>query len=55
MNGYLSYTLAALAALGGVAGYLLGIIDMNTALTMIWAGASVFGIRRAIANQVPQI
>lgn len=48
MNGMLTYTLSALAILGGVAGYLLNILDGGTALTMIWTGLAAFGIRRAI-------
>ena len=47
-KGYLTYTLAGLAVLGGLAGWYMGTIDQNTALGMIWGGLSVFGIRRAI-------
>lgn len=50
MNGYLTYALAALAIIGAGAGYLLGIIDMPTALATAWSGLSIFGIRRAIAK-----
>ena len=49
MNGYLSYTLATLAILGGVAGYLLNVIDSSTATTMVWSGLALFGIRRAVS------
>lgn len=48
MTGYLSYTLAALAVLGGVAGYFMGSLDGTQALTLIWSGLAVFGIRRAL-------
>lgn len=50
MNGYLTYTLATLAVLGGGAGYLLGFIDGGTAINMVWMGLAAFGIRRAISN-----
>lgn len=48
MKGYLTYTLAGLAVIGAGAGYLLGIVDAGTALTMVWSGLAIFGIRRAI-------
>lgn len=48
MKGYLTYTLAVLACLGAVAGYLLGILDPTQAVTMFWAGATAFGLRRAL-------
>jgi hypothetical protein len=51
MKGYISYTLAALAVLGGVAGWFLGFVDTETAVTMVWAGLAVFGIRRAIPKE----
>jgi hypothetical protein len=50
MNGYLSYTLAALAVIGAASGYLLGTIDAGTAISMAWGGLAVFGIRRAVAK-----
>ena len=50
MKGYLTYTLGALAVIGASAGWLLGFIDMPTATAMAWAGLSVFGLRRAVAN-----
>ncbi len=50
MNGYLSYTLAALAIVGAGAGYQLGFIDAQTAIGMAWGGASLFGLRRAVAT-----
>ena len=48
MKGYLTYVLAALMFISGVAGAVTGMIDTDTALTMIWAALAVFGIRRAI-------
>lgn len=50
MKGYLTYVLAALAILGAGAGYVLGTIDAPTALATVWAGLSLFGIRRAVSN-----
>lgn len=47
-KGYLSYTLAALAVLGAIAGWFMGTLDTPAALTMGWAGLAVFGIRRAV-------
>lgn len=47
-KGYLTYVLAALAIIGGAAGWALGFVDDKTALGMIYGGASLFGIRRAI-------
>lgn len=48
MKGYLTYTLAAFAVLGGVSGYLLGFIEGDNAMFMIWGGLAIFGIRRAM-------
>ncbi len=48
LKGKLSYILAAFAITGAVAGYLLGTVDQETAVKMIWAGLVVFGIRRAL-------
>ena len=48
-KGYLSYTLAGLAVIGAIAGALMGYIAWDAALTMIWAGLAVFGIRRAVS------
>lgn len=48
LKGYLTYILAALAVLGAIAGYVLGFIPGETAVTMAWAGLAAFGIRRAI-------
>lgn len=47
-KGYLSYTLAALAMGGAVAGYLLGFMESAQAISIFWMGAAVFGLRRAI-------
>lgn len=43
--------MAALAIIGAACGYLLGITDAPTATTMVWAGLSLIGVRRAIANK----
>lgn len=48
MKGYLTYTLAALTAIGAIAGYLSGQLDMGAAGTMLWGAVALFGIRRAI-------
>lgn len=48
LKGYLTYILAILAVLGGIAGYFLQIVDSETAMAMIWGGLAVFGLRRAI-------
>lgn len=50
-KGYLSYTLATLAILGAVAGYILGITDTEQAIAIVWAGLALIGIRRAIPTQ----
>ena len=49
MQGYLTYTLAALAIVGAGAGWFFGIVDAQTAIAMAWAGLSIFGIRRAVS------
>lgn len=48
LKGKLTYILAALAVIGGVAGYALNIVDSATATTMVWGGLAVYGIRRAL-------
>jgi len=50
LKGKLTYGLAALAIAGAVAGFLIGAIDQETAIGMVWAGLAVFGIRRAIGS-----
>lgn len=50
-KGYLSYTLAVLAILGAVAGYILGIVETEQAIAIVWAGLALIGIRRAIPSQ----
>lgn len=47
LKGKLTYILAALAVLGGAAGWLLGYIETEQAVAMMWAGLTAFGIRRA--------
>lgn len=48
LKGKLSYTMAGIAIVWGVIGYLANWIDGETAMIVIWSGLSVFGIRRAI-------
>lgn len=48
LRGNLTYILATLAILGAGAGYLMGIIETEQAVTMAWAGLAAFGLRRAI-------
>jgi len=40
--------LSALAVLGAGAGWLLGFIDSEQAIAIVWSGLALFGIRRAI-------
>lgn len=49
-KGKLSYALAVLAIAGAGAGYLLHIIDAQTALGMAWGGLALFGIRRSLST-----
>ena len=48
MKGYLTYTLAALAMAGAVAGYFLGWVEQAQAIEIFWTGLALFGLRRAI-------
>lgn len=48
MKGYLTYALAAVIIAASVAGFVTKIVDLETALGMLWAGLAVFGIRRAV-------
>lgn len=48
LKGYLTYGLAVLAVIWGVAGYSLGWADNETALGAVWIGLAAFGLRRAI-------
>lgn len=48
LKGKLTYILAAIAVLGAGAGYVMGFMDTETAIAVVWAGLAVFGIRRAI-------
>jgi hypothetical protein len=50
MNGYLTYTMAVFAIVGAASAYLLNLIDMQTAVALVWGGLSIFGLRRAIAS-----
>lgn len=47
-KGKLTYTMALVAIVWGVTGYLAGWIDAGTASKVIWGGLTIFGIRRAI-------
>jgi len=47
-KGKLSYILSAIAILWGIVGLIAGWIEAETAITVIYAGLAVFGIRRAI-------
>ncbi len=51
-NGYITYILAILAILGALAGYFLGWIDFSTASIIVTQGLGIFGVRKAISNQV---
>ena len=48
MKGYLTYTMAALAIVWGIAGMVMGWSDQETSFTAIWTGLAAFGVRRAI-------
>jgi len=48
LKGKLSYILAILAIVGAGAGYILGFVDAETAVGILWAGLALLGIRRAI-------
>jgi len=47
-KGKLTYTMAAIAVLWAVIGYLASWIDGDTAATIAWGGLTTFGMRRAI-------
>ena len=47
-QGYLTYTMAAIAVIWGLIGWYMQWIEQTTALEIIWGGLTVFGIRRAI-------
>lgn len=52
LQGKLSYTLATIAVLFGVMSLVSGLFVTNSqALEIIWAGLSVFGLRRAIGGK----
>lgn len=48
MRGYLTYTLAIIMLVAAPVSFYLKVIDLETALGMVWAGLAVFGIRRAV-------
>ena len=47
-KGKLTYTMAGLAIVAGVVGYSTGHLDRVEALQFVWAGFTVFGVRRSI-------
>jgi type IV secretory pathway VirB2 component (pilin) len=47
-KGRLTYTMAAVAIAAGVAGYFTGHLDKVESLQFVWAGFTVFGVRRSI-------
>ena len=47
-KGYLSYTLSLLAILWGLVGLIAGWIEVETAITVIFSGLAISGIRRAV-------
>ena len=47
-QGRLSYALSGLAILWGIVGLIAGWLELEVAITVIYAGLAVFGIRRAI-------
>ena len=48
LKGKLSYILASLAIIGGIASLIGGFADQQIAVAMIWSGLAVFGIRQAL-------
>ena len=47
-KGRLTYLMAFVAVAWGAYGWWAGLLDQTSALTAIWGGFSVFGIRRAM-------
>ena len=47
-KGKLTYSLAGLAIVWGVIGWIFGWLENQEALGIIWTALAVFGIRRAI-------
>ena len=48
LKGKLTYTMAVVAILWGVVGFLAGWADGETSMAAIWVGLTAFGIRRAM-------
>ena len=48
LKGKLTYLMAASAIVWGVLGFLMGWIEGEQAMGVIWIGLTAFGIRRAI-------
>lgn len=47
-KGKLTYTLAGIAILWAVVGYLFFNLEPSVALEILWAGLAAFGLRRAV-------
>ena len=47
-KGKLSYTLSAIAIIWGIIGWICGWLEAETAITIIYTGLAIFGIRRAL-------
>lgn len=48
LKGKLTYTLAIIAILWGIIGWIFGWLEPERALEIIWVGLAVFGVRRSI-------
>ena len=46
LKGYLSYTMAWAAVLTGILGLVFSWFNVVEALALIWAGLSLYGVRR---------
>ena len=49
-HGKLTYTMAAVAVVVGIVGWITGVLEQTQALEMIWVGLTAFGLRRAVAK-----
>lgn len=50
LKGKFTYIMAGVAVLYGAYAYSSGMLDHETSLQIIWAGLTVFGVRRAISQ-----
>lgn len=48
LKGKLTYILAVLSIAYGIFGFLMGYMDGEQAMMVIWTGLAAFGIRRAL-------